>query len=56
MDPAKMQNLGYLFWAYTFFWVLLGGYLVILAGRLRRVSRELDEIRSARDRRPEHAA
>ena len=31
MDGEKWQNLGYLFWAYTFFWGLLAAYLVILA-------------------------
>jgi CcmD family protein len=48
MDLAKWQNLGYLFWAYTFIWALLAGYLFILAGRMRRLRRELDELRRER--------
>mgnify|MGYP000155065283 CR=1 FL=1 len=37
MDLEKWQNLGYLFWAYTFFWALVAGYLVLIT---RRMSRE----------------
>jgi len=48
MDPSRWQNLGYLFWAYTAFWLLLAGYLVMLGGRVSRLRRELDELRRAR--------
>ncbi|MFQ5719374.1 MAG: CcmD family protein [Acidobacteriota bacterium] len=48
MDPSRWQNLGYLFWAYTFFWGLLAVYLVSLSRRLTRVRRELDALRGER--------
>ena len=50
MDPSRWQNLGYLFWAYTLFWSLLAGYLVILALRLRRLERDLQAILRRGDR------
>ena len=48
MDPSRWQNLGYLFWAYTAFWLLLAGYLVMLTSRVRRLRQDLDELRGAR--------
>ena len=48
MDPSRWHNLGYLFWAYTLFWLLLAGYLLTLANRVRRLGREMEEIRAAR--------
>jgi CcmD family protein len=45
MDPTGGKNLGYLFWAYTFIWILLAGYLLRLGSRLQRVRRDLDEMK-----------
>ena len=47
MDLAKWGNLGYLFWAYTLFWLLIAGYLVFISRRLGRVEKELDTARRA---------
>ena len=48
MDPSRWQNLGYLFWAYTAFWLLLAGYLVMLTSRVSRLKHDLDALRTAR--------
>lgn len=37
-----MDNLGYLFAAFTLAWALIFGYMLILGGRLSRISRDLD--------------
>lgn len=51
MDPSRWQNLGYLFWAYTAFWLLLAGYLVMLTSRVSRLKQDLDALRGARGER-----
>lgn len=37
-----MDNLGYLFAAFALAWALIFGYMLILGGRLSRISRDLD--------------
>jgi CcmD family protein len=48
MDMEKWQNLGYLFWAYTFFWALVAGYLVLITRRMARLKREIELLRRER--------
>ncbi len=45
---GKWQNLGYLFWAYVSVWALLAAYLVHMANRMRRLRREIDDLRRER--------
>ncbi|MBI5166741.1 MAG: CcmD family protein [candidate division NC10 bacterium] len=45
-----MENLGYLFAAYSLVWVLLFGYLYRLSGKARELRRELDSLREAGER------
>ena len=42
-----MENLGYLLAAFIFIWVVLFGYLFLLNGRLRRLTREIDSLQKA---------
>lgn len=40
-----MENLGYLFAAYTFIWIAILAYVYILAQRLRNLEQELEALR-----------
>lgn len=46
-----MDNLGFLFAAYTAVWVVLFLYTVVLARRHRALQREIDELRELLERR-----
>lgn len=37
-----MDNLGYLFAAFAVAWALIFGYMLILGGRLNRISKDLE--------------
>lgn len=40
-----MQNLPYLFAAYAIVWLVLFGYLFVIAAQVRGVRRDLDQLR-----------
>lgn|GEM_PF-1491833 len=40
----------YLFLAYSVFWLLLAGYIAMLAARQRRLAEELDDLAAALER------
>jgi CcmD family protein len=40
-----MQNLPYLFAAYTIVWLVLFGYLFVIATQLRAVQRDVDQLK-----------
>jgi CcmD family protein len=44
-------TLRYLFWGYTFIWILLAGYLGLLALRQRSLVRRLERLRARLERR-----
>ena len=46
-----MDNLGFLFAAYTVVWVLLFVYVTVLSRRNRALEREIDELRALLERR-----
>ena len=41
-----MDNLDYLFWAHSFFWVLIFGYIFNLLMKSKKLSNELEALRS----------
>lgn len=41
-----MDNLDYLFWAHSFFWVLIFGYIFNISMKNKRLSNELEALRS----------
>jgi CcmD family protein len=43
-------TLRYLFWGYTFIWILLAGYLGLLALRQRTLTRRLERLRAQLER------
>ena len=43
------KHFPYLFWAYNIIWILMVGYLLWLGARLRRVRRDLENLRSSMD-------
>ena len=45
-----MQNAGFLFAAYAIIWAVFFGYLVLLHNRQRKISREIDTLRSTLDK------
>lgn len=48
MDDA--QKFQYLFWAYNIIWILMAGYLLMLGVRLRRVQRQIEQMRGSTGR------
>lgn len=44
------MTLRYLFWGYTFIWILLAGYLGLLALRQRSLLRRLERLRAQIER------
>lgn len=40
------EHFPYLFWGYNVIWVLIGGYLVMLGLRQRRLRREIDRLKT----------
>jgi CcmD family protein len=42
----QLQNLPYLFVAYTLVWLVLFGYLFVIAAQVRAVRRDLDQLRA----------
>ena len=43
-DAEKFQ---YLFWAYNSIWILMAGYLLTLGVRLRRVQRQIEQMKGS---------
>jgi len=43
-DAQKFQ---YLFWAYNIIWLLMGGYLLTLGVRQRRIQRLIERLRQS---------
>ena len=41
-----MKNLNFLFWAYTFIWIILAAYLVSLSVRLRSLSSQVRRLKA----------
>ncbi|MFQ5701195.1 MAG: CcmD family protein [Acidobacteriota bacterium] len=41
------QKFLYLFWAYNIIWLLIGGYLLLLGARQRRIQRLLERMRAS---------
>ena len=39
------QKFWYLFWAYNIIWILIGGYLISLGFRLRKIQRAIERLR-----------
>ncbi len=42
-----MENLGYLFAAFTIVWAVVFGYVLLLLNRQRRLRREIDSLKEA---------
>lgn len=45
-----MNNMGYLFAAYTFIWAMVFGYVYIIARRQQTLDREIQTLREALER------
>jgi CcmD family protein len=43
-DAEKFQ---YMFWAYNIIWALMAGYLLMLGVRLRRVQRQIEQMKGS---------
>lgn len=41
-----MKNLNFLFWGYTFIWIILAAYLVSLSVRLRSLSSQVRRLKA----------
>ena len=42
-----MENVGYLFAAFTIVWAVVFGYVLLLLNRQRRLQREIDSLKEA---------
>lgn len=43
---TSAQKFWYLFWAYNLIWILIGGYLLTIGIRQRRIERVLNRLRA----------
>lgn len=39
------QHFPYLFWGYNIIWILIGGYVLMLGFRVRKVQRQIDRMK-----------
>ncbi len=47
---SNEEKFWYLFWAYNIIWILIGGYLISLGVRQRRIARTIDRLRETLNR------
>jgi len=48
-EVSRMENLGYLFTAYTIIWAVVFGYVLFMQRKQRRLQRQIDLLRESVD-------